>query len=215
MQLLADAGTICAIAVQGRILKKPTPTQLSNAHVTLKPLSLAEADRYLEIGGDQDIWEYLAPAPFECVSDAQLWINSMLQRSYETGEVPFSVYDNTSGKLAGSSSYLDVRPEHGGLEIGFTWYGKAFQRTHVNTATKLALLGHAFEALSAERVQLQTDSRNVNSQRAIERLGSVKEGVLRKHKTYPNGYVRDSVMYSIIADEWPQVKERLSGKLGR
>ncbi len=108
-----------------------------------------------------------------------------------------------------------MRVEHGGLEIGFTWYGKAFQHTHVNTATKLALFTNAFENLGAHRVQLQTDQRNLASQVANERLGAVKEGVLRKHKVYPDGYVRNSVMYSVIADEWPHVKSRLQSMLER
>jgi len=194
-------------------MQPPTPTELSNPLVTLKPLSIEEAEGYFEIGRDSDIWNYLTPEPFVHLKDAQKWIEGMLTRSETSGDIPFSVYDNAANKLAGSSSYLDIRSSHGGLEIGFTWYGKAFQRTHVNTATKLALFGHAFEDLKANRVQLQTDSRNLASQRAIERLGAVKEGVLRKHKTYPNGYVRDSVMYSVTIDEWPMVKARLEGFL--
>lgn len=194
-------------------MKLPTPKELSNSLVIVKPLSIDEAEGYLEIGRDTDIWDYLAPEPFSQLKDAENWIAGMLKRSKKAGDVPFSVYDNLSERLAGSSSYLDVRPDHGGLEIGFTWYGKEFQRTHVNTATKLVLFSHAFEELKANRVQLQTDSRNLASQRAIERLGAVKEGVLRKHKTYPNGYVRDSVMYSVTIDEWPNVKARLEGLL--
>ena len=190
-------------------MKSLTPKELSNTLVTLKPLSIEEAAGYYEIGRDADIWHYLAPDPFSHLKDAEDWIAGMLMRSETAGDIPFSVYDNKSKRLAGSSSYLDVRPSHGGLEIGFTWYGKEFQRTHVNTATKLALFSHAFEDLGANRVQLQTDSRNLASQRAIERLGAVKEGVLRKHKTYPDGYVRDSVMYSVTVDEWPTVKARL------
>ena len=133
----------------------------------------------------------------------------MLARSEEAGDVTFSVFDKASGKLAGSSSYMDVRKAHGGLEIGFTWYGKEFQRTHVNTATKLALFEHAFETLGANRVQLQTDARNKKSQDAIARIGATQEGILRKHKVYPDGYVRDSVMFSVIAQEWPLVKGQL------
>ncbi len=137
----------------------------------------------------------------------------MLTRAKTAGDVPFSIYDNASGRLAGSSSYLEIRSEHGGLEIGFTWYGTAFQRTYVNTAAKLALFEQAFERLQANRVQLQTDERNEASQRAIERLGATREGVLRQHKRYPDGYVRNSVMYSVIADEWPALKQRLVGFL--
>ena len=192
----------------------PRAVTISNEYVTLKPLRLEEATPYLEIGSDLEIWDYLAPEPFQTTADAERWISSMLHRS-AAGDVTFSIYDNASGKLAGSSSYLDVRVGHGGLEIGFTWYAKAFQRTYVNTATKLALFEHAFESLGANRVQLQTDARNQASQRAIERIGAVKEGVLRKHKIYPDGYVRDSVMYSVTLDEWPHVKALLHRLLVR
>ncbi len=133
----------------------------------------------------------------------------MLERQRSASEVTFSVYDKGGDELAGSSSYIDIRAGHGGLEIGFTWYGVKFQRSHVNTATKLALLGHAFDELGANRVQLQTDARNTKSQTAIARLGAVREGLLRKHKVYPNGYVRDSVLFSITAQEWPKVRARL------
>jgi len=194
-------------------VKSPNPIELSNSLVTLKPLAVEEAEGYLQIGRDAGIWDFLAPEPFVGLNDAEIWIASMLKRSQLAGDIPFSVYDNRTGKLAGSSSYLDVRSSHGGIEIGFTWYGMAYQRTHVNTAAKLLLFGHAFEELMANRVQLQTDSRNLNSQRAIERLGAVKEGVLRQHKVYPNGYIRDSVLYSITASEWPKVKARLEGFL--
>ncbi len=193
----------------------PRAVTISNEYVTLKPLCREEAAPYLEIGRDAEIWDYLAPTPFHTTADAERWIGSMLHRSAEAGDVTFSVYDNASGKLAGSSSYLDVRVGHRGLEIGFTWYAKAFQRTYVNTATKLALFEHAFESLGANRVQLQTDARNQASQRAIERIGAVKEGILRKHKIYPDGYVRDSVMYSVTLDEWPHVKALLHRLLVR
>lgn len=194
-------------------MQQPKPITLENAHVTLQPLSMDHAEAYLAIGGDADIWTYLTPAPFVTVADAERWITSMLQRAGKTGDVSFSIFDKASGQLAGSSSYLDVRPEHKGLEIGFTWYGKAFQRTHVNSATKLALFEHAFESLGANRVQLQTDARNLASQRAIARLGAEREGVLRQHKVYPDGYVRDSVMFSVTISDWPAVQARLQESL--
>jgi RimJ/RimL family protein N-acetyltransferase len=190
-------------------LKAPVPATLSNQWVTLRPLSVAEAAQYLEIGGDAEIWRFLAPSPFAAAADARRWIQGMLDRGAGAGDVTFSVYDNQSGKLAGTSSYLDIRVDHGGLEIGFTWYGKAFQRTHVNTAAKLALFEHAFEILEANRVQLQTDARNDASRKAIARLGATEEGILRQHKIYPDGFVRDSVMFSVTKAEWLEVKERL------
>ena len=196
-------------------MQKPGGIELANRWVRLRPIRLEEAPAYLEIGRAPEIWRYLTPRPFERVADAERWILAMQDRSQRHGDVTFSVYDLESGRLAGSTSFLEVRPEHAGLEIGFTWYGTDFWRSHVNTATKLALLTHAFEVLGANRVQLQTDLRNQNSQRAIARLGAQREGVLRRHKVYPDGYVRDSVMFSVIVDEWPAVKQGLLDKLDR
>lgn len=194
-------------------MELPRPISLDNAYVSLLPVALDHAAGYLEIGRDPEIWKYLAPDPFKSRSDAEKWIAGMLARSSSSGAVTFSIYDKLSGRLAGSSSYLDVRANHGGLEIGYTWYGKNFQRTHVNTASKLALLEHAFEALNANRVQFQTDARNQASQKAIARIGASKEGILRQHKIYPDGYIRDSVWFSVVRNEWPDVKERLLGFL--
>ena len=193
----------------------PEAKILKNQYVTLKPLCIEDAPGYLHIGQDAQIWSYLTPQPFAQLDDAQHWILSMLKRAEQEGYIPFTVFDNISGELAGSSSYLDVRVEHAGLEIGFTWYGVKFQRSHVNTATKLALLTEAFETLGANRVQLQTDLRNKKSQQAIERLGAHREGVLRMHKVYPDGYIRDSVIYSITSADWPHVKQKLNQFLDR
>ncbi len=196
-------------------MKIPRPTTLQGQKVTLLPLSQDQASEYLAIGQDADVWQFLAPDPFKLLADAKYWIESMLCRQQDSGSVTFSVYDNGSGKLAGTSSFLDVRIEHEGLEIGYTWYGHAFRRTYVNTATKLILLEHAFDELGAIRVQLQTDARNQRSQKAIERIGAVKEGVLRSHKIYPNGFIRDSVLYSITRQEWPSVRATLENSLLR
>ncbi|MGE0555287.1 MAG: GNAT family N-acetyltransferase, partial [Gemmatimonadales bacterium] len=115
----------------------------------------------------------------------------------------------------GSTRFLEIRRPDRALEIGWTWLGEASHRTAVNTETKYLLLRHAFEDLGARRVQLKTDGRNERAQRAIERLGAKKEGVLRLHRLMWDGHVRDSVYYSVIADEWPEVKARLKGFLGR
>jgi RimJ/RimL family protein N-acetyltransferase len=194
-------------------MQAPTPITLSGEMVTLVPLAKEHAASYFIIGQEVAIWDYLAPDPFRTVADAERWIDTMFARHHRAGAVTFSVYDNVSRQLAGSTSFLDIRTRDAGLKIGSTWYGKAFWRTHVNTATKLLLLTHAFNELGAVRVQLKTDARNTRSQRAIERLGAVKEGVLRCHMIYPNGFVRDSVMYSITRDEWSAVRARLETML--
>jgi RimJ/RimL family protein N-acetyltransferase len=190
-------------------MQAPTPITISGELVTLVPLAKEHAASYFVIGQEPVIWDFLSPDPFHTVADAARWIDTMFARRDRAGDVTFSVYDNASQQLAGSTSFLDIRTRDAGLEIGSTWYGKPFWRTHVNTASKLLLLTHAFDELGAIRVQLKTDARNTRSQRAIERLGAVKEGVLRCHMIYPNGFVRDSVMYSITCNEWPDVRARL------
>ncbi len=136
-------------------------------------------------------------------------IRSVLEDSRDGSAWPFATVENESGRAIGSTRYFDIRPEHRGLEIGWTWLGVAHQRTAANTECKRLLLVHAFDVLGALRVQLKTDARNLRSQRAIERIGAVREGVLRAHMILPDGFVRDSVMYSITRADWPAVKSKL------
>ena len=130
------------------------------------------------------------------------------------GFCPFAIVARQQGGAVGVTSYLDIRPRDRALEIGFTWLAKPYQGTAINPECKYLLLRHAFEDQNAIRVQLKTDLRNVQSQGAIAKLGAVREGVLRKHMICPDGYIRDTVMYSIVADEWPQVRQRLEERLG-
>ncbi|HZA14547.1 MAG TPA: GNAT family N-acetyltransferase, partial [Myxococcaceae bacterium] len=128
--------------------------------------------------------------------------------------LPFAILLSDSGEAVGSTSYLDIRTAHRALEIGSTWISPSHQGTQVNPESKLLLLRHAFETLGAVRVQLKTSSENTQSQRAIEKLGAVREGVLRSYQTRQNGQARDTVIYSVIAAEWPRVKARLQRRLG-
>ena len=130
-------------------------------------------------------------------------------------EIAFAIIHKSDKRAIGSTRFLDIQPAHRTLEIGWTWIGTKYQRTAVNTECKYLLLSYAFEKLGAVRVQLRTDTRNEKSQKAIERIGAVKEGVLRKSHTTHTGFIRDSVYYSIIDDEWPAVKQRLEGFLAR
>jgi RimJ/RimL family protein N-acetyltransferase len=127
--------------------------------------------------------------------------------------VAFAQIAREGGIAVGSTRYLNISRSDLGLEIGWTWIGRPWQRTAINTEAKYLLLRHAFEDLGAARVQLKTDARNLQSQAAIERLGAVREGLLRKYQRTRNGFIRDTVMYSVVADEWPAVKARLLGKL--
>jgi RimJ/RimL family protein N-acetyltransferase len=130
------------------------------------------------------------------------------------GRIPFAIVIKDTGAVAGTTSYLDIKPADRGLEIGYTWLGKAFQGSYVNPENKYMLLRHAFETLDAIRVQLKTDGRNIQSQRAMSKMGAKLEGTLRKHVVLPDGYLRDSVMFSITDDEWPDVKSALEARLG-
>ena len=193
----------------------PQPVRLEGRHATLEPLELRHAGELFEAGKDAGIWEYMPRAPLTSWADATALIREALAEEATGRQIPFAIIDAKSGKAAGSTRYLEIRREHLGLEIGWTWLGPAYQRTGINTECKYLLLSHAFEALTAMRVQLKTDRRNVQSRRAIERIGGVLEGTLRSHMSMWNGDVRDSVYYSILRDEWPAVKERLQGFMSR
>ncbi len=125
----------------------------------------------------------------------------------------WSIFEKETGEAVGMTGYLEIRPQHLGLEIGRTWIARSRQGTRVNPESKYLLLRHAFEALGAVRVQFKTDLNNVHSQRAVEKLGATREGVLRKYQKRSNGFVRDTVMFSIVAEEWPEVKARLEARL--
>ena len=181
------------------------PVTLASAVVRLEPLGRTHAEGLYEAGQDQDIWTYMPMNPSRSYETLIEWITA----AYSPHQLPFAIIDVPSGKPVGSTRYLNIAEEHFGLEIGWTWLGKQVRRTAVNTECKYLLLQHAFESLHAIRVALKTDSRNLRSQRAIERLGAVREGVLRKQMILEDGYQRDTVMYSIIADEWPTVKALL------
>ena len=191
------------------------PVVLIGKHVRLEPLSEAHIPGLTVAGGDPSIWRYMLYG--EVTSEEKMgdWVRDILSRKGAGTDQPFAVIQLASGKVAGATRYMEIRPAHRGLEIGGTWYGKEFQRTPVNTETKYLLLRHAFEVLGCIRVQLKTDLRNVRSQKAIERLGAVREGVLRNHMIVDGGLYRHSVYYSILDSEWPAVKARLEDMLAK
>jgi len=129
--------------------------------------------------------------------------------------LPWAVREMTTGSIAGSTRYQDIAPAIDRVEIGYTWYAARWQRSHVNTACKLLLLTHAFERLGCRVVGFRTDNFNAVSQKAIAALGARKDGVIRHHQARRDGTVRDTVMYSILADEWPDVKQHLAARLAR
>ena len=183
-----------------------TPITLTGKHVRLEPMTEAHIPALTEIGAGRDFWHFMLYGDMKTEADMRNWVRDILSR---VNDVPFVAVHLESGRVAGATRYLNIMPRDRGLEIGGTWYGLDFQRTAVNTECKYLLLRHAFETLGAIRVQLKTDSRNVRSQKAIERIGGVKEGVLRNHMILPDGTIRHSVFYSILDSEWEGVKGRL------
>lgn len=186
------------------------PVTLTGKFVRLEPMSEAHVPALAEIGAGQDFWHFMLYGDMRTEADMRNWALDILSRQ---GDVPFVAIQLSSGRVAGATRYLNVMPKDRGLEIGGTWYGIEFQRTAVNTESKYLLLKHAFETLGCIRVQFKTDSRNVRSQKAIERIGGVKEGVLRNHMILTDGTIRHSVFYSILDSEWDGVKKRLENIL--
>ena len=185
------------------------PVILQGKYVRLEPMTEAHAPALADIGVGQPFWDFMVYGRMETAADMRDWVQDILARAEKGTDVPFVAIHIDSGRVAGASRYMNIMPKDRGLEIGGTWYGADYQRTAVNTECKYLLLQHAFEKLGCIRVQLKTDLRNERSQKAIERLGAVKEGVLRNHMILPGGYYRHSVYYSILDTEWPAVKSRL------
>jgi N-acetyltransferase len=191
------------------------PVVLTGKHVRLEPMSQAHILALAEVGVGQPFWDFMVYGRMETAEDMRGWVLDILSRAEKGTDLPFVAIQLASGRLTGATRYMNIMPNDRGLEIGGTWYGPEFQRTAVNTECKYLLLQHAFERLECIRVQLKTDLRNERSQKAIERIGAVKEGILRNHMILPDGYYRHSVFYSILDTEWPDVKKRLEEMLER
>jgi RimJ/RimL family protein N-acetyltransferase len=191
------------------------PVVLTGRHVRLEPMTEAHASGLAEIGVGQTFWDFMLYGNIHTVDDMRNWVLDILSRAEKGTDLPFVAIHLASGRVAGATRYLNIMPKDRGLEIGGTWYGPEFQRTPMNTECKYLLLSHAFETLGCIRVQLKTDLRNERSQKAIERIGAVREGVLRNHMILPDGRYRHSVFYSILDTEWPEVKKRLEEMMNR
>ncbi|MGW2474792.1 GNAT family N-acetyltransferase [Streptomyces sp. NPDC001665] len=190
---------------------QPLPVTLTGRHVRVEPLASAHLDDLFAAGGDDDeVWRWLGGPVPRTPQDMEAALAAMLANA---SYVPFAVVHLATGRAVGWTSFLDIDVPHERLEIGSTWYGRAYWRTAVNTETKLLLLTHAFEDLGMGRVQLKTDHLNERSQKAIARLGARHEGVLRRHRRRPDGSWRDTVYFSLLADEWPEAKARLAARL--
>ncbi len=184
------------------------PVTLVGQHVRLEPLNSNHADDLFEAGCFPEIWQYMSIA-VEKDEDIHMMIDKALANQQAGSELPFAIIHQPTGKAIGSTRFMNISRQDRGLEIGWTWLTPAVWKSPVNTECKWLLLRHCFETLGCIRVQLKTDARNLNSQRAIARIGGVKEGVLRNHMITRNDYVRDSVYFSILDREWPEVERKL------
>ena len=185
---------------------------LTGKFVQLVPMERAHKLALYEAAQFPEIWDYM-PSDMPDLQRMEDLVEDALENQALGSELPFVILERESKRIVGSSRYMAISIPNRNLEIGWTWLTPSVWRTRVNTECKLLLLQHAFETLGCVRVQLKTDFRNTRSQEAIARLGATREGVLRKHMIRSNGYIRDTVMFSIIQEEWPDVKERLENWL--
>jgi RimJ/RimL family protein N-acetyltransferase len=195
-------------------MRTPEPVTLFGRHVRLEPMHAEHEAGLQEAAADGALWTLRVTSVPEPEQTA-LYIANALMGQQDRTMLPFVVRSNATGRVVGSTRYHDIVASVDRVEIGYTWYARSVQRTAVNTECKLLLLTHAFEALGCAVVGLRTDNFNFASQRAIERLGAKKDGVIRHHFRRRDGTVRDTVMYSILAGEWPEVKAQLQWQLER
>jgi RimJ/RimL family protein N-acetyltransferase len=193
---------------------KPLPVVLERAGIRLEPLTYehrAEIDAAAADGELWNLWYTGVPRPEETPA----WLAAAHAGQEQGHMLPWAVRDVATGRVVGTTRYHDILPAVDRVEIGYTWYARSWQRTRLNTTCKLMLLEHAFEHLGCKVVGLRTDNFNFTSQRAIEALGAKKDGVIRHHQPRRDGSVRDTVMYSILVHEWPDVRRHLELRLAR
>ncbi len=192
----------------------PAPVTLEGQGIRLEPLTTNHVDQLAAAVTDGRLWELwftTVPEP----DGVATYVAAALDGQRAGHMLPWAVRELGTGAIIGSTRYHDIIPQVDRVEIGYTWYAASWQRSHVNTVCKSLLLTHAFDALGCKVVGLRTDNFNFRSQRAIEALGAKKDGVIRHHHARRDGTVRDSVMYSILATEWPDVRRHLASRLAR
>ena len=190
------------------------PVTLEGRYATLEPLARQHEAGVRAAAADGELWRLWytsVPAPEATAA----WLESSLAMRERQGAMPFVIRENASGEIVGSTRYFNVDAAHRRLEIGHTWHARRVQRTAINTECKLLLLTHAFEALQCIAVEFRTNFFNFQSREAIARLGAKQDGILRNHQILPDGTLRDTVVFSIIAGEWPAVKRHLRYRLER
>ncbi|MBS0501726.1 MAG: GNAT family N-acetyltransferase [Burkholderiaceae bacterium] len=190
------------------------PVTLRERGIRLEPLALAHEAGLRAAAADGQLWRIRVTSVPE-PEQTRAYIETALQMREQGDRFAFAVVDEASARVLGSTSFHDILPAVRRVEIGYTWYAQSVQRTHVNTTAKLLMMGHAFDTLGCQAVGWRTDNYNFASQRAIERLGARKDGVIRHHALRRDGTVRDTVMYSMTAGEWPEARAQLLYLLDR
>lgn len=185
-----------------------TPVTLQGTHVRLEPLALEHLDGLMEAGTEAEIWIY-TPSAATSREVMKAYIETALDWRKAGTALPFATIDEASGKIIGSTRFANIVPEHKRVEIGWTWINPRYQRTGINTEAKYLMMRYAFERLDCNRVELKTNALNMKSRNAILRIGAKEEGTLRSHMVNPDGTLRDTVYFSVIRPEWPDVKQRL------
>jgi len=191
----------------------PRPVTLTGLVVRLEPLSVAHADGLLAAGHHEELWRVTVQPPLASADAVTRYLAQAAEQVARGDEVPFAIVACDTGSVIGSTRWMDISRANHRVEIGGTWLAPAAQRTLANTEAKYLQLVQLFEVLGAVRVQFKTDLRNTQSQRALEKLGAIREGVLRRHMVLRDGFVRDSVYYGITDLDWPAVKRRLQERL--
>jgi N-acetyltransferase len=192
----------------------PKPVTLDGIRVRLEPLESRHLSDLKKAGWNENLFRYLPTKPLREMEDYERWLAETHREVQAGRHIAFAIWHKEDECAVGSTRFLEINHENRAIEIGWTWVGSDYQRTPVNTECKWLLLKHAFEDLGAVRVQLKTDARNLQSQTAIARIGAKKEGILRNHKILPDGFVRDSVMYSVTDKDWfREVKSQLRLRL--
>lgn len=193
---------------------KIEPITLENEFVRLVPLKIEHLDALCEVGLNAEIWR-VSPSQIDSPKAMRQYIEAALDEQARGVSLPFATVEKKSGKIVGSTRFGNIDPHNRRAEIGWTWINPAWQRTYVNTAAKILMLAHAFEKWKCIRVEFKTDALNEKSRAAIRRLGAKEEGIFRQHMICDSGRLRDSVYFSILDNEWHNVKENLLRKLGK
>ena len=193
----------------------PKPIQLTSDSITLRPMSMDDVDGVYHAGNYPALWQWVTPNRCLSLDTTKQWLEESLTDQDKGQHVPFVIVDNKTNNIIGTTRYCSIRAADRNVEIGYTFISPEFQRSHVNTQAKFLLIAHAFEKLGAIRVELKTNENNWQSRNAIERIGATLEGIIRNFKILHDGTLRNTALFSITEQEWPEVKTALVLKINQ